>query len=198
MTTDPRDEARLPRPGEHRHSFGNAHFVELYDDGLSLAQSVRTFVSVGIGAGASAIVIAEPEHHAVFEAELARVVDLDAARAQGLYVTADAAETLSKFMQDGRPDPDRFDRVIGDFLQRAGAGGRPVRVFGEMVAVLWAQGNVAGALALEDLWNDLASRNSFRLFCAYPARAFAGDGPDPLRAVAERHSHVVAAGPVTF
>jgi hypothetical protein len=50
-----------------------------------------------------------------------------------------------------------------------------VRVFGEMVALLWADGDRNGALVLEELWNDLTRRMSFPLLCAYPARFFSTD-----------------------
>jgi hypothetical protein len=172
-----------------------AHFVEYYDDAGSLTDSVRTFVSVGIGRGDAAIVIAEREHLEAFEAALGRVVDLGRARARGAYVSLDADETLASFMEDGMPDAARFEAVVGDAIARAAAGGRRVRLFGEMVAVLWRQRNVAGALALEDLWNRLAERYRFRLFCAYPTSAFDGD-PAATEAVSRRHSHIVTSAPL--
>lgn len=167
------------------------HFVELYDDDRALVDSVRTFVSIGISEGDAAIVIAEPAHREAFEAELDRVIELERARAEGLYLSVDAAEVLSRFMEDGLPDAARFDRVIGDLIGRAAVGGRNVRVFGEMVAMLWAEGNVAGALSLEDLWNRFSKRSPFRLFCAYPTAGFDDADLARLSAVCGRHSHVV-------
>jgi hypothetical protein len=172
------------------------HFVELYDDHSSLAGSVRTFVSTGFGADEAAIVIATAEHLEAFEAELGRAADLDAARAQGLYHSAGAEETLARFMAGDRPDPERFETVIGALLDRASAGGRAVRVFGEMVAVLWAQGNVGAALELEALWNELARSRPFRLFCAYSTGAFEGAARPHLATVVAQHSHVVVPDPV--
>ena len=40
-----------------------------------------------------------------------------------------------------------------------------------MVALLWELGNVAGALELEELWNDLQQHEDFELLCAYPTSA---------------------------
>ena len=71
-------------------------------------------------------------------------------------------------MVAGKPDPVLFEATIGSIVERAARGGRTVRVFGEMVAVLWDAGNVTGALALETLWNDMASNRQFFLLCAYP------------------------------
>lgn len=167
------------------------HFVELYDDDSALAGSVRTFVSTGFAAGDAAIVIATESHLAAFEAELGRVADLDEARARGLYRSAGAEETLARFMRDGRPDRARFESAIGALLDDASEGGRRVRAFGEMVAVLWAEGNVTAALALEDLWNELARSRPFRLFCAYSTGSFDGAGRAHLGSVVAQHSHVV-------
>jgi hypothetical protein len=52
--------------------------------------------------------------------------------------------------------------------RRAGA----MRVYVEMVALLWDDGDMASVPALEDLWNDLARLRTFSLLCAYPTRAF--------------------------
>lgn len=167
------------------------HFVEFYDSDPSLIASVGKFISVGIGRGEPAVVVAEPAHIEGFERSIERTVDLRAARRQGLYVSRDAQETLSLFMGEDLPDPIRFDRILGDLIRQMAANGRNIRIFGEMVAVLWARGNVAGALALEDLWNELGRRHPFRLFCAYPTRALGEINQAPLDAVVDRHSHVL-------
>ncbi|MDQ3982711.1 MAG: MEDS domain-containing protein [Actinomycetota bacterium] len=167
-----------------------AHFVEYYEDVESLTDSVRTFISIGISRGDAAIVIAERGHLDAFEAELGRVVDLERARRGRSYLSLEAGETLARFMVGGLPDAGRFEAVVGELIARASSGGRRVRVFGEMVALLWARGNVAGALALEDLWNGLADRYRFRLFCAYPTTAFDGDLASSDE-VSRRHSHIV-------
>ena len=167
------------------------HFVELYDDDMALMSSVRRFVTVGINEGEAAVVVATPAHREAIERELGRTIDVTAARQRGLFESLDAAKTLALFMRDGTPDPRLFERVIGDVLARAGRGGRKVRVFGEMVAVLWAEGNVAAALALEDQWNRLGRSRRFRLFCAYPTEAFAEGDTSPLSGVCNRHSHVI-------
>jgi hypothetical protein len=167
------------------------HFVELYDDETALVDSVRTFLSIGINEGEAAVVIATPAHSQAIEAALARTVDLEAARAGGLYRSLDAAATLSCFLEDDTIEATRCATVIGDILAEAGRGGRKVRVFGEMVTLLWETGNVAGALQLEDHWNELARTHGFRLFCAYPSTSFASGDTSTLTGVCNRHSHVV-------
>lgn len=172
----------------------STHFVEFYDEDRSLISSVGTFVATGINHGEAAIVIADAAHLTGLEAELSESFDLQRARDQGLYTSADAAATLSLFMEDGLPDPVRFGDTVGALLRRAAAKGKNVRVFGEMVALLWAQGNGAGALLLEDLWNRLLETRPFRLFCAYPTSSFEGNDVTRLNAVCSRHSHIVVSG----
>lgn len=117
---------------------------------------------------------------------------MDAALASGRYLAFDATERLSTFMVDGAPDGKRFAEMIGPVLKRAGAGGRRVRIYGEMVALLWDAGDIASAIALEDLWNDLAAEAAFLLLCAYPMRAFAdSDHATDFARICDRHSSVI-------
>ena len=74
-----------------------------------------------------------------------------------------------------------------------GAGGRkgPVRVYGEMVALLWEAGLVTAAIDVEALWNEIAARYSFSLLCGYPAASVAGpEHADALALVCGAHSDV--------
>jgi len=66
-----------------------------------------------------------------------------------------------------------------------------VRVFGEIVALLWADRNASAAIALEDLWNELAVTRSFELLCAYPLSTFAGEESTAgFHDVCQRHSAI--------
>lgn len=84
------------------------------------------------------------------------------------------------------------DERCVQFVSRAVESAHNVRIYGEMVAVLWDEGNVAAAIALEDLWNDLATRYPFSLFCAYPMRAFDTDASiEGYRTICGQHSTVL-------
>ena len=65
---------------------------------------------------------------------------------QGRYIALDAADTLSKFMVNGTPDPILFSELIGATVSRAAAAVRGehsrVAAYGEMVSLLWAEGRV--------------------------------------------------------
>jgi diguanylate cyclase (GGDEF)-like protein len=177
------------------HGCGHDHLVEFYETEAFLVETVCGFHAPGLRDGQAAIIVATPAHRHAFEAALEDAgIDVDAAAREGRYAAFDARDVLARFMIDGAPDAHRFAATIGAVMDRCGAGGRSIRVYGEMVALLWDDGNVAAALALEDLWNDLTSTRSFVLLCAYPMRAF----EDPASAAAfkricEQHSSVIPA-----
>jgi len=134
------------------------HFVQFYEDDVFLENSVAGYVGTGLEKGEGAVVIATREHRVAIAKKLkARGINLAEARSKGLYIALDAAETLERFMVDGMPDPQIFTQVVGRVLQQLLNGRKRVRAFGEMVAILWAQGNKAAAIRLEELWNEVGS-----------------------------------------
>jgi len=61
-----------------------------------------------------------------------------------------------------------------------------------MVDVLWRDGQRTAALRLEELWNDLQTRHSFALLCAYAIGNFYKE-PAELEQVCAIHTHVFGA-----
>ena len=101
-----------------------------------------------------------------------------------------AAETLGKFIVKAWPHEDRFLNLIRKILGRGRTGGRRVRAFGEMVAVLWAQGRYGATVCLEDLWQQVCREESPSLFCAYPRMGLTQDTEASMREICEAHSRV--------
>jgi PAS domain S-box-containing protein len=166
-----------PPTTERGETNGSAHVVQFYDDESFLLDAIGRFIGPALGAGEACLIIATASHHAQIAEQLtARGFDLSALSERGRYVTLDAAETLSRFMIDGWPDEKRFLEVVGATVARAVAAGQVphVHAFGEMVALLCAEGRVEAAIHLEELWNDLAKTLAFSLLCAYPLAAFRG------------------------
>ena len=172
------------------------HVVEFYPSDELLGETVSQYLQPALRGDDAVIVVATEQHRHLFESALVGVgVDIEGARSAARYIDLDAEETLSLFMVDGAPDPALFEATTGGLIARAASGGRRVRVYGEMVAVLWAQGNVAAAIALEDLWNELARSHRFSLFCAYPLTAFDAEGvTGAFRTICEQHCTVIPAG----
>jgi hypothetical protein len=164
------------------------HVVHFYDHDKELAAGVAPYVAEALQAGGTAIVIATEAHRQAFTAHLEEA-GLNRLPASASLAMLDAREAADALLFDGRIAPHRFDKLIGDLVREAAGQGRPLRAYGEIVAVLWADGHVRAALELEELWNDLGGEVDFSLYCAYP-RAWM-EAEDALHEVCRRHSAVV-------
>jgi signal transduction histidine kinase/ActR/RegA family two-component response regulator len=171
------------------------HFVQFYEADGFLMNSLSGFIGNAIGSGEGAIVVATESHRTgLDELLVANGLDVTGAKASGRYVSLDAAETLSRFMVDGALEPGRFHEVMGKVIASVTDGGSRIRAFGEMVALLWAEGNHDAAIRLEELWNDLQKAHSFSLFCAYPMTGLGGERfIEPTSSVCKVHSRVIPA-----
>ena len=183
----------LAENGRARGLDSPEHVVQFYESDDYLMDDVAAYVGSALRHGDAAVVIATGPHRAGVNARLrARGHDLGGAAAEDRYVELDADDTLATFMVDGAPDPRLFEAAIGGVLARAGAGGRSVRAFGEMVALLAAAGKLEATVRLEELWSDLQRRHSFSLLCAYPMRGLGGAAlADLLADVCTCHTRVV-------
>jgi signal transduction histidine kinase len=180
-----RSAGALPSPAPH--------FVQFYEQDGFLVEEVAGYIGAGLRAGATGIVIARRE---LLDALLPRLQPAHARLVgahQGELIALDAQQTLDTFMVDGWPDENLFRQSVGAVVERAAHGGRPVRAFGEMVALLCQQDLFQAAVRLEELWNDLGGMHSFSLFCAYPLRLFSGLDEGQARAfqhICAAHGHV--------
>jgi hypothetical protein len=170
------------------------HAVQIYDDHETFMDALHDYAAAGLRADESVVLISTPSHLAGLEARLrGSGIDVSSARAEDRYITLDAEETLAQFMRNDWPDDDRFFYVVGEVIERARAGGRNVRAFGEMVAILWANGHAGATVRLEFLWNRLLRTEKFPLFCAYPKAGFTRGARDSMSAICEMHSKVIGA-----
>jgi hypothetical protein len=138
-------------------------------------------------------VIAVPSHcEGISQALRALSFDVDRLRRTGQLMVLDAEETLSTFMNDGRPDAAAFHRSVGGVLGNLTKGrqGVPVRAFGEMVDWLWKHEAVDAAIRLEVLWNELANTTAFSLLCGYSMGNFYKHGA--YENICSQHTHVVS------
>ncbi len=157
---------------------GTVHAVQFYETDDYLLQTLADYVAGAFAVGDAAVVVATEAHRAALDARLtARGIDIDQKQKVGSYFSLEAKGLLDRFTIDGSISPTRFGDIVGSLVRQARgeSSARQVRVFGEMVALLWAEGDRNGALVLEELWNDLTRRMSFPLLCAYPASFFSTD-----------------------
>jgi signal transduction histidine kinase len=173
------------------------HSVQFYEKDSFLLDSLTKLIGTTVVQGDVAIVIATPEHREGLAKRLkARGLDLEVTANLGRYCALDAAETLSGFMVQGLPSPALFHSFMGYLFSaiKPTAQGTPPRivVFGEMVALLFAEENFDAALKLEQLWNDLAGSYSFELHCAYPMKGFDQQSHTQVfHNICAEHNHVI-------
>jgi hypothetical protein len=168
------------------------HLVQIWDDRSVFLDTLGGFVAGGLQAHEGVAVIAKPEHLERLNGRLsAQGFDLAILRAEGQYIDLDADEALAKFMVNDWPDDALFEKFVDEVLSQASAGGRRVRAFGEMVAILWANGSAGATVRLEHLWHMLIQRDRFSLFCAYPKAGFTKDSEASMRDICAAHSKVL-------
>lgn len=172
------------------------HAVLFYRDDDELADRVGRYLAAGLSSGSAAIVLATTPHRTAITGRLA-ALGTDVARCQQHedLVLLDAGEVLDRFLIGGRVDPADFEQQVGGLVRHAAAADRPVRIFGEMVALLWAAGQVSAAVELEILWNELRAFVPFSLLCGYPARYSSGQQhADALDEMCRLHTLVTGPG----
>ena len=174
------------------------HVVQFYDGEEDLVALVGSYLSAAVLEGETVVAIASRDHLPVLEAAMTDCgVDVEGACREGSLQLLEAEWALSRFMIDGMPSPGAFDSSVGSLVRKAAGRERPVRAFGEMVALLWAEGNQAGAIELERLWNGLQDQAPFSLFCGYPRSLVAtGSSAESFGQVCELHTHVIEGAPL--
>ena len=166
------------------------HLVQLYTDDEFLARAVAQFVGAGFAGGEAAVIVATPTHVALF---LDRVPDAAPALARGQLVLLDAEETLERFMVDGLPDQAAFVEIVSGVLTRLRtAGYEKIRLYGEMVNLLWERDALEPAVRLEELWNERLAAEGVALLCAYRIDNFDHHAHrHALASISRVHSHVI-------
>ena len=170
-----------------------AHAVRFYSDEVSFFDELTAYVC-GVLRSREPVIMVATEQHCELIRNMLTNRGCDSDRPPLLILGAE--KMLGRFMVQNQPDAMRFRDLMLRNLAHArggyGRNGQRVTIFGEMVAVLWSEGNPKAALALEELWNDFARTQRFSLICAYPARLFEGcEHWDAFSKVCESHTSVL-------
>ena len=164
--------------GTDRRAPAPNHVVHFYDEQQALVQSAASFLAGGLLRGAPAIVIIAPHRTEAMKTKLSEM-GVDVARALGSrqLTLLDSAATVELLLVDGMPDAHRFREEIGARVASVMEIWRPFQLlaFGDMVDVLYTRGDADAAIELERLWDELAHRYGFALYCAYDATQFSHD-----------------------
>jgi hypothetical protein len=176
--------------------FHPRHAVQFYEEDAFLQRTVAEYLAAGLRVGQPAIAITTEAHWAGFEDELRlRGIEPDRLVLEHRLLWLDARRMLATFMVGSMPDRDRFfaqmDPLIARISQRCGR--QTVRACGEMVNILWQEGNADAAVALEEVWNEAANRYRLTLLCAYAMPAFRASDRERFNQICRLHNHVFPA-----
>jgi len=169
------------------------HVVQLYRDERFLIEAVALFTGIALGKGESVVLVATPLHLCGIEQRLeSNGFCVEDVKQWGQLRVRDASEMLSGFMVQELPDPLLFKTIIGSSIQKAAVCSRTgrVRVYGEMVNLLWRQ-NLPAAQRLEVLWNEVIQAHSISLFCAYHVDGDEAETPPFPSDLRAAHSHLI-------
>lgn len=170
---------------------GRLHALQLYDDDDFLVEAVWRFVWSGLQNDEHVVVVCSRGHKATFEQRLwPRVPRAGEARC----IILDAEETLARFMVGDMPDAVRFrtfvDALITDAHAQSARG--QLRVYGEMVNLLWQSGRGGAALRLEELWQQAVAARGFTLLCGYVMGNFYREShSQEFEHICHHHTHVM-------
>jgi signal transduction histidine kinase len=172
------------------------HFVQFYEKDDFLIDSLCRFVTDGLEANETVVVVATDEHLNRLNRRLSeRSVDVVAAITTGNYVPLSAETTLAELKSNGQLSAERFYDVVGNTISQTRISGRRLRVFGELVALLCAEGEIEAAIRLEDLWNELKLVHPLSLYCAYSLQGFSEKS---ISDVCRTHTRVIPAESFTM
>jgi len=147
------------------------HEVAFYadDDGLE-AGFARTSRAV-LNVEGTVMVIATEAHRANIYRRLQRDgVALESEIRMGKYVQLDAAETLSKIMVGGLPNPLQCAQLVSEVISKTTGSvgdGRRLAFCGECAPTLLGQGKSEAAARLEHIWDEVTRTHSADTLCGY-------------------------------
>lgn len=171
------------------------HIVQLYQDQQFLNRAVCRFAAGAIANGEGVILVPTAAHWEAFRPRLeAEGVDVNAAQSRGQLTVVDADELLPRFMRDAMPDAPVFMGLAADVIKSTRDDARYPRVrwWGEMVNVLWEQGNVGASMSLEDQFDRLAKHHEIAIFCSFVMDNFNNEVHSRLLPrLGQNHSHLI-------
>lgn len=146
-----------------------SHSVAFYATDRFLVDRIGGFVSDGLLAGEQVLAVATNAHWTAVAERLDELgVPHGRAAEQGRLIVADAEGVLEHIMVDGVASPERFAEMLAPLLK----GSQRRRIYGEVVALLAARGQVDAAVAIEEIGRQLARDRDIQILCSYH------DGPD--------------------
>ncbi len=146
--------------------------LQFYKAVAPLVNELGRAMAVALDQGhATMLVVTDATRQMLEEQLIKRGIDVGASRRCGQYVFLDGLRTLEKCVADGESDPARFEEIVGRPVERLVREYPGVWLYGELAAILWAEGYPQGALEVDKLWASLAEERPVVLCVAFPVEA---------------------------
>ena len=177
-------------PGE-----GSSHAVQYHMNDGAFLDEASQFIYATLRSGEPVvIVVAEQTRAGIAQRLKERGLDLAALKARGQYAEFDAVESLSQIMRDGHADPDSMAAIVAslDRFRLSSPRGPQARLtlFGEMAGLLLLDGNVEGAVEIEQTWSRLTRPLPIFTVCSYSLECFRAEGSRVFPSVCAEHGAV--------
>jgi len=195
---DSRPVASVPPRATPERARSSTHVLQFCDDDQALTLAAADFLAEGIASGQAVVAFATPARREAMRDHLrTRGLDVEYLERESRFTIHDARATLATFMAGDMPDPRKFSHSVGAAVERLCEAnhGADVRAFGEMVSLLWQDGNTRAAIRLEELWNELTETYPLALLCSYAGGGFlAATAAGDRAAVVRLHTHILDPG----
>lgn len=144
------------------------HVVKVCKNFSSQVDALTNYVHEGIQKKEGIIVIAKPAlRKAVFSRLEGLGFNNEMLKVQGQVKYFDAEFLLSNLCIDGVIEDETFYKILGPSIQAVQSKFSQVRVFGEMVDILWQSDLKNMAIKLEGLWDSLCKKQELMFMCTY-------------------------------
>jgi CheY-like chemotaxis protein len=172
------------------------HAVQFYDNEQSIQQAIAEFFTQGVHPDDPLIMLSRLSTFKAVAAHLASGRYGSAINAADRIQFFDAEAALPQIMEGENLDPVRAERLLKHVLSQScpSHAHGPVRLYGELVDMLCQRGCHSAALELEGLASSLIDvKPELSILCGYAVERFKDGSGAQLRAVCQKHTHIIPA-----
>jgi len=174
----------------HRH-----HEVVFFPSDESLIEGFARFAKCALQQGSPVVAVATASHRrGILRRLQEEAVNIESAVEQGLFIEADAIETLASFIEQGAIAVDRLTSVANRLIAQARDAARDqsrIAICGELAPTLLAQGNAEAAIQVEHYFDDIVVQQSIDVLCGYVLGTFSNNRSDRIvERICAEHSAV--------
>lgn len=180
-----------PGFGVLTNPLAGSHLVKVCRDREVKLEAVAHYVAEGLRNGEAVTVIARSRlRKSLIDCMGAFDFDTQSLQDQGQIKFLDAEFLLSSISFDGEIDAEAFEKFVASPMRTIKLKYGKLRIFGEMVDILWQKDSHDMAMQLEDLWNGLFKKFEFSMLCTYSLNHIDPDAyEEALKRICRCHTH---------